>query len=232
MPTQLAQSVTQVITGSDCKRQVNGPLACAITAGQNIVGNAGPGGPLHDLLLIQGNAPPFRAAEVVAAMNQVILFAQERAAASRIAPAAAAGFGALAFALGYEVVVNNFELNSQNYISAGDVATGTVQGTISQGPITSVSSSSASACPQNIICQASDCSGVPTTKTCATGTNSGCSCTNLGTISLYYQADQAFMTDQAVQLNSLISEAIATPDCTATSVPGKFRLGPLFQHCL
>ena len=226
MPSALANRVQTVIGGAICRRNDKKravDLGCVVDAAENIALNAQAGLALHDLVLIQGRFPPFQAADVLRAANQAVDFARQLAPAFRVDATTAAAFGVVTFALAYHVLVESGTLDSQNFFPASDLA----QGPITSGPTGSSATSTAHCATTPIVCPDDDCKGDSSTRTCETSTNSGCSCTHLGTLSSGFLFDTAFALDQAKTLNFLISgTATAKPSCFANSDGPNFSGGP------
>lgn len=242
MPTPLALKAQQILADSSCttntKKMKRVPGAdCLFTGATNLMAAAYPGGPLHDLLLIQHNVPLFRNPDVVRATGQMIALARQLAPQLQVSPQQAATFGAVAVALAWEVIANNQQLGPSNYLPASALTTGdvpsqdiTLPPSASVSPTASQTSSSRSGCPgpddDALVCQSAYCSGDLSKSTCATGTLNRCPCTaavRRGQLQTA-QYNTTLGDIQQRMLNSLISEMVTVtpmPVCNFTTAqPG------------
>ncbi|KAI9800271.1 MAG: hypothetical protein M1833_003385 [Piccolia ochrophora] len=135
LPKQLASRIQEIINrsgDSSCsnlqKRAID--LSCVSDAAEQVILNAQAGGALHDLIVLGGQGPQFQAADVSRALRTAVDYARNMAPALRLDPTRAAAFGAVAFALAYQVLINQDDLSNKNVIPASaltNVATCMVQ---------------------------------------------------------------------------------------------------------
>ncbi|KIM94644.1 hypothetical protein OIDMADRAFT_60421 [Oidiodendron maius Zn] len=130
----------QFSSGKLRKRQANyGPAICASEA---LIQNAAPGGMFDELLVLQPQALPWTAADAVRAMNVAVGFAQAQAPDLRLTPARAGLVGVAAFAIAWDVYINNQKLSNSNTIPGNSL-----QGSTTIPTTTHTSSSSSTGCP-------------------------------------------------------------------------------------
>lgn len=126
MPKDLAKRVQEIIVRqSACsnfkKRAID--LGCVSGAAEALIINAQPGAALNDLLLLRGPGLQLAAADVARALTAAVQFAQRFAPVLHVVPQAAADFGAVAFAIAYEVIYDHMVLSKENVIAASKLAT-------------------------------------------------------------------------------------------------------------
>ena len=226
MPEDLANRITGFIgMASQCSdsqfnskrvRKRQNDFGNVICASQNLVINAAPDGPFHELLVLQPQAFPWTAADAVRAMNVVIAFAQAQAANLRLTPIQAGAVGIAAFAIAWEVLINNKDLSSSNVIPASSL----------KGTTTTPSTTAATTTTTTTTCPTPQCNAgcklIGAIAECSTScvTPSGsCSATSSGTIEVTTTATipwTVVANDLAVPTTSIASAAKAK--CTPSNM--------------
>lgn len=128
MPEDLARRMDELIRrSSQCptadefnkglQKRLN-DFGAVICAAEAVIINAAPGTAFADYLVVRPRPFPWTAGDAVRAMNVVMQFARGYAPALQLDPETAAAVGVGAFAVAWEVLINNKPLSTSNVIPA------------------------------------------------------------------------------------------------------------------
>lgn len=192
MPDELANRMDEIIRrstqcpdgvafGQKLRKRLDN-YGGVICAAQAVVVNAAPGTAFADFLVVRPQGLPWASADAARAMMVVVQFARAYAPALALDPATAASIGMGAFAIAWEVLINNKALSAANDI-----------------PATALSGTSFAGCSSTSVNECFvDCSMIGAIKSCGTSCMPQTSC---GAISL--------MTTTATEAMTLTADAIS-----------------------
>lgn len=164
MPEELARRAEEIIRRETCtapakRRKRGADFASVVCGAENLLTNAVPGYAMADFRVMQPGPLPWTAADAVRAMTTVMQFARDMAPDLRLEPDMAAQLGVVAFAMAWEVLMNDKPLGAEIVIPAASL----------EGTVTATDQETCEQC-------AVDCRQVGALRACTTSCSEQSSC--------------------------------------------------------